>query len=54
MSTEIASELSSFHRFIAERLDQGETDLSPEQALDIWRASHSSPAEYDETVAALR
>ncbi len=37
MATEITSELSSFHQFVGEQLEDGQTQLSPEQALVLWR-----------------
>ena len=36
MST-TTSELNQFYQFIGERLRAGETNLTPEEALDIWR-----------------
>ncbi|HVC98054.1 MAG TPA: hypothetical protein VND64_30570 [Pirellulales bacterium] len=54
MSPDAANELVSFHRFIAEHVGRGETDLSPEEALDLWRAQNPSATEFEDTVAALR
>lgn len=33
-------ELARFHQFIAERLHAGGQELSPEEALDLWRLEH--------------
>lgn len=46
MSTDTSSELERFHQFVAEQLD-AERDLTPEQALALWR-------ERNETIAAVR
>ena len=54
MSAGIADELADFHRFVADRLNRGERELSPEQALDLWRAEHPDPEEFGDTVQALR
>jgi hypothetical protein len=45
MATDLSTELASFHEFIGQQLQSGES-LSPEQALSLWR-------ERAETVAAL-
>jgi hypothetical protein len=59
--SEVAKELSlatgdlaSFHQFIGQRLKEGDDNLSPEEALDIWRSEHPLPGDFEETVAALR
>jgi hypothetical protein len=36
------SELAQFHEFLAEKLSNGGSPLSPEEALDEWRAAHPS------------
>lgn len=54
MPANIENELASFHKFLAERLKEDEVDLSPEEALDLWRVEHPSPRERAETVMALR
>ncbi|MBI4606151.1 MAG: hypothetical protein HY721_29645 [Planctomycetes bacterium] len=54
MPSKLQAELIRFHRFISDRLGQGAGDLSPEEALDLWRAENPSPDEHAEAVAALR
>jgi len=54
MSIDSAAELASFHRFIAERMVSGDADLSPEEALDLWRAQNPTSQEQAETIAAVR
>lgn len=46
MSTDLSSELASFHEFLGQQLQLGHESLSPEEALMLWR-------ERAETVAAL-
>lgn len=53
MSIDPATELARFQEFITNHLTQGAA-LSPEEALDLWRADNPSPAEYSETVQAIR
>ena len=36
------NELESFHRFLADRLSHGDSKLSPEECLDLWRPRESS------------
>lgn len=52
--TKVTGDLASFHQFIGERLKEGDFDLSPEEALDIWRSEHPLPEDFEETVEALR
>lgn len=54
MAGGVESELGGFHRFIGEKLTNAGTGLSPEEALELWRAEHPSPDEFAESVAAIR
>ncbi len=54
MSANLPNELANFHQFIGEQLDAAEAKLSPEEALDLWRAQHPPTEGFGETVAALR
>jgi hypothetical protein len=54
MSTEAHQELQSFHQFVGEQLNAGESCLSPEEALEAWRLQNRSPEEYAEDVQAVR
>lgn len=38
MSTQIPSELESFHQFLTDQLAAGGTGLSPEESLEAFRA----------------
>jgi hypothetical protein len=37
MKTQARHDLSEFHRYIGDKINRGETSLSPEQVLDEWR-----------------
>ncbi|MHB1560868.1 MAG: hypothetical protein ACYC61_25725 [Isosphaeraceae bacterium] len=47
----VMNELESFHRFLADQLSPGDSMLSPEECLDLWRArnppEHPSEAEVE-------
>lgn len=47
MSPSAISELSSFREYLDNRIAEGESELSPEQALSDWR-------ELQESVASIR
>jgi hypothetical protein len=53
MNSNDSSELASFHEFVVEHLVKGKTQLSPEEALDLWRAGQPAPDEFSDAVAAL-
>jgi hypothetical protein len=48
MSTQAHGELASFHQFVAIKLSEEHSALSPEEALGMWRAEH--PAHEDDGV----
>lgn len=54
MSSVLNSELNSFHRFISEQLSVGRGDVSPEEALDLWRADHPLGETEEEDMLAVR
>jgi hypothetical protein len=54
MSTDANQELIQFHQFIGQTIAGSEPLPSPEEALDLWRASHPASAEYQATVAAIQ
>ena len=45
------SELAQFHAFVGQQLQAGNPELSPEDALELWRDQHSSEADEDATEA---
>ncbi len=53
MSTANKSDLASFQRFIAIRVEAGDSSLTPEEALDLWRAQNPTRQDVEETTAAL-
>jgi hypothetical protein len=52
MSTDELGELARFHAFVDVQLTSGMTELTPEEALEQWRALQRT--EYVETVAAIK
>lgn len=54
MALDTKSELAEFHAFLGERLKNGGSRLSPEEALEEWRTVRPSPEELQESVAAVR
>jgi len=48
------SELSEFHRFLGEKLNHSDTLISPEEALDEWRAEHSIEEEEQSDLEAIQ
>lgn len=45
------TELESFHHFLSGKLAEGTREMSPEEALALWRAAEEDG---DETVQAIR
>ena len=54
MGSDIQLELYQFYVFVGQKLASSEPELSPEEALDEWRAANRSPEQIDEDVAAVR
>ncbi len=54
MATETRAELVSFHRFLSEKLADEGAHLSPEEAVDLWRAEHPAPDDGARDVAAVK
>jgi hypothetical protein len=53
MSIDPDAELAQFQQFIADRREKGHC-LSPEEALDLWRAENPKTEEFVDTVRALQ
>lgn len=43
MATSLSNDLLEFHRFVAEKLADGQGNLSPEEVVDQWRVLHPAP-----------
>lgn len=54
MATGAQDELSRFRDFLSEKLTSDSARLSPEEALDLWRAEHPAADEYTNDIVALR
>ena len=53
MSTDLQTELEEFQEFVAGHVRAG-TVMSPEEALDVWRAEHPDDALRAENVKAVK
>ena len=53
MATVPETDLREFVEFATEQLGNGGSELTPEEVLDLWRAEHPTPAEFEESVAAI-
>lgn len=53
MSSNVEHELASFHRFVAAKLAENKLDLSPEDAVDLWRVEHPYLEEFDDATEAV-
>jgi hypothetical protein len=54
MSSNIDNELASFHHFVAVKLSENNADLSPEEALELWREEHPHAEVIDDATEALK
>ena len=54
MSIDANAELRSFGQYVAQIVESGQEDMSPEDALMRWRMQNLSPEELDEEVTAIR
>ncbi|HXY34689.1 MAG TPA: hypothetical protein VEI07_10710 [Planctomycetaceae bacterium] len=54
MSVNVDPELARFNRFVSEKIGAGGGDISPEEALDLWRAENPAAEERAEAVRALK
>lgn len=48
------SELESFHRFLGDQLVHGESLLTPEECLELWRARNPTDATIEADIRAVR
>lgn len=54
MPTPAMKELRDFHQFLGEKLVGGDTDVTPEEALDQWRQSHPDEESSKSDLEAIR
>src|SRR5687767_941373 len=54
MSIGLATELQEFSLFVQAKLIAGQTDLSLEEALDLWREENRTEEEIEEDVRAIQ
>lgn len=48
------SELTSFHEFLGKKIREFGTAASPEEMLDLWRATHPCESEFQDDVKAVQ
>ena len=54
MATGTQNELSGFHDFPSRKLTSGAVQLSPQEALDLWREEHPGTDDFSNNVGVLR
>jgi hypothetical protein len=54
MSTDLSADLREFHQFLSTKISAGETEISPEEALDEWRFANRSEEDLAANIAAIR
>jgi hypothetical protein len=53
MGTSPEPDLRELVEFASEQLNNGGSELTPEEVLDLWRAEHPTAAELAESVATI-
>ena len=53
MTSDMQHELAAFHHFVGEQLENSVERPTPEECLEMWRASHPSPEELEDSVVAV-
>jgi hypothetical protein len=48
------SELAKFHEFLSRKIKDFDTSASPEEMLDLWRATHPSEMDFNRDVKAVQ
>jgi hypothetical protein len=54
LKQQLADELASFRDFVAEKAKAGESAISPEEALDEWRAMNPDAEDLEQSAAIVR
>jgi hypothetical protein len=54
MSSQSIHELHNFHCFLGDKLKNGGSNLSPEEALDEWRQHHPDSQTFEDEVSAIQ
>jgi hypothetical protein len=54
MLGERVDELSDFCRYATEQAAQGQSQLTPEECLEMWRSENPAPDDLADSVAAIR
>jgi archaellum component FlaC len=51
---ETMNELASFHQFLSVKMNEFGSRVSPEEVLDLWRATHPSKFDFEQDVKAVQ
>jgi hypothetical protein len=51
---EVMNELEAFHRFLGDRLANGDSGLAPEECVELWRATNSIGDDIHADVVAIK
>lgn len=54
MQATIEADLRQFREFLCQQVDGDAVDLTPEEVLDQWRATHPLPGELDANAAEIQ
>ena len=54
MQGAIQADLRQFREFLSQQVDCDPVDLTPEEVLDQWRASHPLPGELEASAAEIQ
>lgn len=54
MALEPVNELQDFHRFVGEKVNLGESSLTPEAVLREWRQLNPDPTANEDDLAAIQ
>ena len=54
MQGAIQADLRQFREFLSQQVDGDAEDLTPEEVLDQWRASHPLPGELEASAAEIQ
>lgn len=54
MQPAIQADLRQFREFLSQQVDADPDDLTPEEVLDQWRASHPLPGELEASAAEIQ
>ena len=54
MQTQSANDLDAFHRFVGDKVRDGNESSSPEEVLDEWRILYPNPSDCESVAAEIQ